>query len=156
MEESFPVYLDYNATTPLDPEVIQVIFNSLKNDWGNPSSAHSLGLCARNAIERSRKQVAGMINAKESGEEIVFMSGGTEANNVALQSAISTFTAILNTNEILKPHVITSNVEHDSIKKFLEMQETLGKIGNFYTNNEKRYGINAFNFQIYHTHKLIK
>lgn len=76
MEGIGKAYLDYNATTPLDPLVIGVITESLKCEWGNPSSAHSLGKLASDRIGRSREQVAAMINAHAN--DIVFMSGGTE------------------------------------------------------------------------------
>jgi len=72
----YPVYLDYNATTPLEPSVIQEITKTLQNSWGNPSSNYSLGLKARDVVESSRGYIAEMINADLT--DIIFTSGGTE------------------------------------------------------------------------------
>lgn len=72
----FPVYLDYNATTPVDEEVIEEVSRSMKAHWGNPSSFHVLGQQAKDAIEQSRVAVARMLNA--NSEDIIFTSGGTE------------------------------------------------------------------------------
>lgn len=74
--DSVPVYLDYNATTPLDSTVTEEVTRSLKEDWGNPSSSHVLGEKAKTVIDRSRMAVAGMLNA--NAEDIIFTSGGTE------------------------------------------------------------------------------
>ncbi|CAL8135411.1 unnamed protein product [Orchesella dallaii] len=120
--EKGPIYLDYNATTPLDPLVIEEVHRSLIEDWGNPSSSHELGRQAKAAIERSRASIARMLNANP--EDIVFTSGGTEANNIALLSAIQSRSSLDNS----KPHCISSNVEHDSIARVLQEQLRLGNI----------------------------
>ena len=73
---SYPVYLDYNATTPLALEVTDELNRALVNLWGNPSSSYGLGQSARAAIERSREAVAEMLNGNPN--DIIFMSGGTE------------------------------------------------------------------------------
>jgi len=73
---SCPVYLDYNATTPLDPAVVAEISRALAEAWGNPSSSYSLGHSARALIERSRTEVGTMVNGAPG--DIIFMSGGTE------------------------------------------------------------------------------
>lgn len=77
------VYLDHNATTPLDPEVLEAMLPYLRERYGNASSRHGAGREARAAIEQARVRVAGLVNARP--EEVVFTSGGTEANNLALK-----------------------------------------------------------------------
>jgi cysteine desulfurase len=81
-----PIYLDYNATTPLDPAVVEAMLPYLRTHFGNPSSTHSLGKLAHEAVERSRTQVAGLLGAQP--DEIVFTSGGTEASNHALKGSV--------------------------------------------------------------------
>jgi len=83
MMNARPVYLDHNATTPPAPEAVDAARKHLEEDWGNPSSSHVYGATARKAVLRSRETVAGMLGA--APEEIVFTSGGTEANNFALR-----------------------------------------------------------------------
>jgi cysteine desulfurase len=80
-----PLYLDYNATTPIDPRVAQAMLPYLEADFGNPSSSHWYGTRARRAVEKARTQVAALIGARP--EEIVFTSGGTESNNLAVEGA---------------------------------------------------------------------
>ena len=80
-----PIYLDYNATTPVDPLVADAIMQSLREDFGNPSSTHSFGQTASAAIEKARGQVAALIGAEP--DEIVFTGGGSEATNHALMGA---------------------------------------------------------------------
>jgi cysteine desulfurase len=79
-----PVYLDYNATTPVDPDVLRAMLPFLQGEFGNPSSAYPLGRRAREAIEHARAQVAGLIGA--SADEITFTGGGTESSNIAIRS----------------------------------------------------------------------
>ncbi|MFN3395308.1 MAG: cysteine desulfurase family protein [Thermodesulfovibrionales bacterium] len=97
------IYLDNNASTPLDPEVIEEICSALRF-YGNPSSSHKTGQHARSLIEKARKKVADVVNASE--EEIVFTSGGTESNNLSILG-----TAFLRG----KGHIITSVIEHPSV-----------------------------------------
>lgn len=97
------IYLDNNASTPLDPEVIEEICSALRF-YGNPSSSHKTGKHARSLIEKARKKVADLVNASE--DEIVFTSGGTESNNQAILG-----TAFLRG----KGHIITSVIEHPSV-----------------------------------------
>ena len=78
-----PIYLDYNATTPLDPEVREEMLPYFSDDYGNPSSIHSLGSRAKAALDLSRERVAGLINARP--REITFTSGGSESNNYAIK-----------------------------------------------------------------------
>ena len=77
-----PIYLDYNATTPHDPEVIEAILPFVETHYGNPSSSHAFGNKTLEAIETSRGQVAALLNCKPG--ELVFTSGGTESNNYAI------------------------------------------------------------------------
>jgi cysteine desulfurase len=101
------VYFDYNATTPLAPEVASAMRERIEQPFGNPSSLHWAGARARTAIERARRQVAALINCES--DEIVFTSGGTESNNSAL---VGTFFA----RQTSEPaHFIISSVEHPSI-----------------------------------------
>lgn len=78
-----PTYLDHNATTPVDPRVVEAMMPYLAGPYGNPSSLHRFGRLARDAVERARAQVAALIGAQPG--EIVWTSGGTEANNLALK-----------------------------------------------------------------------
>ncbi|MBN2340722.1 MAG: cysteine desulfurase [Deltaproteobacteria bacterium] len=110
-----PIYLDYNATTPLLPEVVDAMLPYLREHFGNPSSSHMYGRQTHDAVEKARFQVAALIGATPS--EIVFTSGGTEANNLAIQGAVQ-----------LRPgknHVVTSVIEHPATARpcqFLEQQ----------------------------------
>ena len=78
-----PIYLDYNATTPVDREVANEMKPYLEEIFGNPSSSHYFGVQTRKAVEKARKQVASLINCSPS--EIIFTSGGTESNNYAIK-----------------------------------------------------------------------
>ena len=100
------IYLDYNATTPVFPEVKEAILPYLDKAFGNPSCIYSLGKEAKEAIERAREQVAHFINA--SPEEIIFTSGGTESNNTV-------FKGILWALREKGRHVITTQIEHPSV-----------------------------------------
>lgn len=80
-----PIYLDFNATTPIDPEVVEAMLPYLRSHFGNPSSGHIYGHRAREAVDRARAQVAALVGAQP--EEIVFTGSGTEANNMALRGA---------------------------------------------------------------------
>jgi cysteine desulfurase len=102
-----PIYLDYNATTPLDPAVVEAMEPFLRERFGNPSSAHVYGRMARDAVDRARAQVAALLGA-EAGA-IVFTGGGSEASNLALKGAV--FAALART-PARDLHVVTSAVEH--------------------------------------------
>src|SRR5260370_40455733 len=80
------IYLDYNATTPLDPAVVEAMLPYLREHYGNPSSTHALGKRAHEAVETARRQVAELIGA--DAEEIVFTAGGTEARTPALYGTL--------------------------------------------------------------------
>jgi cysteine desulfurase len=79
-----PIYLDYNATTPLDPQVLEEMLPYLREHFGNPSSGHYYGQIAKRGLTKAREQVASFINAT-SPEEILFTSGGSEGNNWAIK-----------------------------------------------------------------------
>jgi len=115
------VYLDYGATTPVDPQVISAMKPYFDEIYGNPSSIHSLGVNAADAIEESRKHVASIINAKP--EEIVFTSGGTEADNLAIKGIASKYEDKKGTTG---PHIITTEIEHPAV---LETCKYLDKTG---------------------------
>ena len=114
------VYLDYNATTPLAPSVLEIINESLRDAWGNPSSSHIAGKKAKEVINVARSRLAKMVGAQE--DDIIFTSGGTEANNTVFLSIIKHFNMFYKTNDNQKylPHVITSTIEHDSVLLSIE------------------------------------
>jgi cysteine desulfurase len=98
------IYLDYNATTPIAPEVRQAMQPFLAEHFGNPSSDHSLGRACSEAISDAREQIAGLIGA--DGDEIIFTGGGTESNNMALKGIF------LGDTSFLSGHMIISAIEH--------------------------------------------
>ena len=111
------IYLDNSSTTPIDPEVLEAMLPYFTNKFGNPSSIHFFGQEARSAIDKARHQVASLINARPN--EILFTSGGTEANNLAIRG-------LLEANEKYGNHVITSAIEHPSVKTLCESLEKRG------------------------------
>ena len=115
--EKKPVYLDYAASTPLDPEVFEVMKPYLLDYVGNPSSTHQHGRMLRTAIEQSRRTIA--TNLQAHPHEIVFTSGGTEADNIAIRGAVETLGV---------KHVISTSVEHHAVSHTLEALEKSGKI----------------------------
>ncbi|MCD5397034.1 MAG: cysteine desulfurase [Candidatus Pacebacteria bacterium] len=104
------VYLDYAATTPIDPKVLKAMMPYLKDDYGNASSIHALGQKALIAIDRARDQVAEFLNCQ--AEEIIFTGSATEANNLAIKGIIEGFKL---QDSSFKPHIITSQIEHDAV-----------------------------------------
>jgi cysteine desulfurase len=112
-----PVYLDYNGTTPHDPEVVAAMRPFLEEEFGNPSSAHLFAVKPRQAVEAARRQVAGLLNA--SPEEIVFTSGGTEANNWALLGSARALRGRGN-------HIVATAFEHPAVLNVLAFLETEG------------------------------
>ena len=110
------VYLDYNATTPLAPSVLEIINETLRDAWGNPSSSHVAGKKAKEVITVARSRVAKIVGAKE--DDIIFTSGGTEANNAVFWSVVKHFNTNYGAKQI--PHIITSNIEHDSVTLAIE------------------------------------
>ena len=117
-----PIYLDYNATTPLDPLVVGSMQPFLREHFGNPSSMHAYGQAAHDAVVRARAQVADLLGAKPS--EVVFTSGGTEATNQVLKGIV--LPALLRARGQAAPHVITSTVEHPATTETCRFLERLG------------------------------
>lgn len=111
------IYLDNAATTPLDPEVIEVMIEAMHNDYGNPSSIHAHGRQVKTLVEKARKTIANLLNA--SPAEIFFTSGGTEADNMAIVRSIEAFELT---------HAITSPIEHHAVLHTLEELAKEGKI----------------------------
>jgi cysteine desulfurase len=108
-----PMYFDYNATTPVHPDALEAMLPYLNEQFGNPSSGHWFGRQAKDAVESARARVASLIGA--SADEIVFTSGGTESNNLAIRGAASGIQG--------RRHVVTSVIEHPAVEKpcsFLE------------------------------------
>jgi cysteine desulfurase len=97
-----PIYLDHNATTPLLPEVVDAMLPSLREHFGNPSSAHVYGARARSAVARAREQVAALLECEP--DEVLFTSGGTEANNLALHGVMEAVEG--------RRRLVTTTIEH--------------------------------------------
>jgi cysteine desulfurase len=111
------VYLDYNSTTPVDPEVLAAMLPFLAENFGNASSIHSPGQAARGAVDRARESVAALLGAKSG--EIVFTSGGTEGDNLAIFGVVAATTGA-------KKHVITSAIEHHAVLNSCQELERQG------------------------------
>ncbi len=116
-----PIYLDYNATTPIDPAVAAAMRPYLGEHFGNPSSTHPYGRVTRKAVERARVQVAGLLGAETA--EIVFTGGGSEAINQAIKGVVF---ATLSKTRLEDIHVITSAVEHPATLEPCAFLERLG------------------------------
>lgn len=125
------IYLDNAATTPLSTGVIEAMNESMVNISGNPSSIHAFGRNAKAKLEMARKNIARSINANPA--EIFFTSGGTEADNLALQSAA---------NNLDLERIITSRIEHHAVLNTIEYLETKKKISVEYVDLEKDGTIN--------------
>ncbi|MBC2314624.1 cysteine desulfurase [Listeria welshimeri] len=111
------IYLDHAATSPIHPEVIQTMLGAITNTYGNPSSIHYAGREARKALDEARHNIAENIHAEE--KEIIFTSGGTEGDNLAI---IGTALAHKENGK----HIITSQIEHHAVLKTCEYLETQG------------------------------
>src|SRR5947209_6612506 len=118
------IYLDYNATTPIDPAALEAMLPYLRNHFGNPSSTHVYGKAARDAVERARGQVAELIGAQP--DEIVFTSGGTEASNQAIKGAVFAKLRGIFGRFAREAHIITSAVEHPATLQPCEFLKRLG------------------------------
>ena len=101
------IYLDHNATTPVDPDVIEAVAAAMRDDFGNASSVHHFGQQAKARLDDARQDVAALIGGAPT--EVVFTSGGTEADNFALRGVA----------EALEPfgkrHLVTSSIEHEAV-----------------------------------------
>ncbi len=106
------IYLDYAATTPVRPEVVQAMTESLTEGWGNPSSNHLAGHTARKGMDRARRHVAELVGA--SPEMVIFTSGGTEADNLAIRGVAHALKA-------KGRHLVISNIEHSAVRVTCKM-----------------------------------
>ena len=114
-----PVYLDCNATTPLDPEVREVLFHYLTEEFGNEGSrTHEYGSRAKQAVQKARDQIGAVVGAKR--EEVIFTSGATESNNLAILGLAA------HGIETGKRHLIGTRIEHKAILEPLEALEKQG------------------------------
>lgn len=112
-----PIYLDYNGTTPLDPEVIAAMRPYMEEEFGNPSSSHWYGIAPKRALAKAREQVAALLNCDPP--EIIFTSGGTESNNHAIRG-------IALANRDKGNHIITCQIEHPAVLEVCRYLEKLG------------------------------
>lgn len=113
------IYLDYNATTPVDPAVLDTMLPYLSGEFGNASSIHTFGQRARAAVETAREQVAALLNAHP--QEIVFTSGGTESDNHAIFGVLHGVSSSPGS-----PHVVTSTIEHEAVLNTCQALEKQG------------------------------
>lgn len=115
---NYPVYLDYNATTPCDPRVVEAMLPYFTHDFGNAASkSHAYGWVAEEAVTIAREQVAALIGAESS--EIIFTSGATESVNIALRG-------MYEMHQVRGKHIITSSVEHKAVLDTCAFLETIG------------------------------
>lgn len=117
MPEDKPIYLDYNATTPIAREVAEAMTPYLYEHFGNPSSTHPYGATTKKALEEARRSVAALLGCQPA--EVVFTSGGTEANNYAIKGAALSQRQRGN-------HIITSDIEHPAVTEVCEWLKTQG------------------------------
>ena len=121
MNDTRRVYLDHSATTPADPRVVEAMLPYLMEKFGNASSVHFFGQEARAAVDRARREVGALIQARAN--EIVFVSGGTEANNLAIRGLLSRWSPVIPGR---KGHIITSSIEHSSVRGICDSMEESG------------------------------
>ena len=112
-----PIYLDYNATTPIDPQVAEAMLPYIYRHFGNPSSGHAFGRRAKEGVDLAREQVAGMLGCR--ADEVIFTSGGTESNNHAIKGA-------LGARRDRGNHIVTSSVEHPAVLEVCAFLEERG------------------------------
>ncbi len=112
-----PIYLDYNATTPIDPQVAEAMLPYIHQQYGNPSSGHPLGVASREAVDNARGQLAAMLQCTTG--EVIFTSGGTESNNHAIKGVAGAYRHKGN-------HIITSSVEHPAVLEVCRYLEGKG------------------------------
>ena len=111
------IYLDYAATTPLDPRVLEAMMPYMTEHFGNPNSIHSFGREARRAIDEAREKIAQLLNCQPS--EIVFTSGGTESDNLALRGVAEAYRHKGN-------HIVTTAIEHHAVLRTCKALEDMG------------------------------
>jgi cysteine desulfurase len=107
MTAGVPIYLDHNATTPILPEVVDAMLPYLREHFGNPSSGHAYGRRAHDAVARARRQVANLLGCND--DEVIFTSGGTEANNLAIRGVVEARSE--------RRHVVTTVIEHPATER---------------------------------------
>ena len=112
-----PIYLDYNATTPIAAEVVEAMRPYLEEHFGNPSSSHWYGIQTKKAVQKARQQVANLLNCQQ--DEVIFTSGGSESNNYAIKGS-----AVANRHR--GNHIITSTIEHPAVIEVCKYLETNG------------------------------
>ncbi len=115
------VYLDYASATPVDPGVLRVLFEHSKNIFANPSALHRPGVKAKQVLDAARQEVASAIGAH--ADEIVFVSGGTESDNLAILGTVAAFKKKYPT---VRPHIIISAIEHAAVKATSEELQSQG------------------------------
>ena len=113
------VYLDHNATTPVDPAVVEAMTKVLREDFGNPSSVHHFGQRAKSAMDQARSSVASLIGAEPS--EVVFTSGGTESDNFAIRGSAEALDATR------RRHLIATTIEHEAVLNTLKALARRGR-----------------------------
>lgn len=111
------IYLDYAATTPLDPRVLEAMMPYLTDQFGNPNSIHTYGRVARKAVDEAREQIAALLHCHPS--ELVFTSGGTESNNLALRGVAEAYKSRGN-------HIVTTAIEHHAVLHTCKALEAMG------------------------------
>jgi cysteine desulfurase len=131
------VYLDNAATTPLDPEVFEAMKPFMLEDFGNPSSTHAHGRKVRAAMESSRKKIAELLNCTPG--EIIFTSGGTEADNAIINGSIKTFGI---------KHAISSKIEHHAVEHTLEVASKNGLVELHYVNHDAKGHVDLNHLQV--------
>jgi len=131
------VYFDNAATTPIRSEVIDVVFEIMKNNFGNPSSSHSFGRSSKVLVEKSRKAIASYLNV--SASEIIFTSGGTEADNLVLNSAVK---------DLKVTHIIISKIEHHAVLHTVEKLQSDFNIQVSYVNLDEFGNIDIKHLEI--------
>lgn len=112
-----PIYLDYNATTPIDKEVALTMIEIINSHYGNPSSTYTMGKQSKSIVDNARKQVAALINA--NADEIFFTSCATESNNLAIRG-------VAHANSHKGKHIITSQIEHPAVIEVCRSLEQAG------------------------------
>src|SRR6266850_1463860 len=130
------VYLDYNATTPVEPEVLDAMLPYFSGEFGNAASIHTPGQRARAAVETAREQVAALIGAR--AQEIVFTSGGTESDNHAVFGVVrQAFLTVPSSNAESPPHIITTAIEHEAVLNACQAMEKSGVRVTFLATNRE-------------------
>jgi cysteine desulfurase len=125
-QEKECIYLDYNGTTPVYPDVLAAMMPYLTKHYGNPNSSHALGREPRRAVDRARRQILSMLGAPpaddiDAAEAVLFTACGTESDNTAIHLALQTSDKSKGT-----PHVVTCNVEHPAVAGYLAARERQG------------------------------